>query len=162
MKIWMVMLCVGLANAMAHAGQAGERLNKNGVALCEDHSAGSDGNCYDPVSYFGGAKPLKGRAEIRAKVGSTSYVFASEENKKAFLAAPEKFTPQFEGWCAYGSANGKKISVDPLQFKVTDGKLYLFYKDFFTDTRSKWLKDESGLLTKAVANWPKVRLQDEE
>ena len=153
---------LGLVGFTALAGNPGDRLNKNGVALCEESSKANDADCFDPVSYFKSPKPVKGNSSIRAQVGSSTYVFSSEDNKKEFLAAPTKYIPQFEGWCAYGSANGKKISVNPLQYKVTDGKLYLFYKDFFNDTRSKWVKDEPNLLSKANQNWPKVRLQDEE
>lgn len=116
---------------------------------------------YDPVSYFTGQSPLKGKAEIKADVSGNTYLFATEANKKSFLADPKKYEPQYEGWCATAVAGGYKYDIDPENYKVTDGKLYLFYKGFLGDAKKDWVKDEPNQIKKANSNWPRVRTTEE-
>lgn len=113
---------------------------------------------YDPVAYFpeGGGKPLKGSDKISVTHKGVVYRFASEANKALFLKTPDRFEPQYGGWCAYAMAQGEKVEIDPKSFKITDGKLHLFYKSFFNDTREKWIKDEAALATKANSNWKSI------
>ncbi|MGZ3724312.1 MAG: YHS domain-containing (seleno)protein [Pseudobdellovibrio sp.] len=115
---------------------------------------------YDPVSYFSG-KPLKGKAEIKASINGQNYLFANEENKKLFVVNPKKYQPQYEGWCATAVAKGYKYDIDPENYKVTDGKLYLFYKGWKGDAKKDWVKDEAGNIKKADQNWPEVRITEE-
>jgi YHS domain-containing protein len=113
---------------------------------------------YDPVAYFpeGGGKPLKGSDKISVTHKGVVYRFATEENKALFLKTPDKFEPQYGGWCAYAMAQGEKVEIDPKSFKITDGKLFLFYKSFFNDTREKWVKEEAPLTKKADAGWKTI------
>lgn len=113
---------------------------------------------YDPVAYFpeGGGKPAKGSDRNSATHKGVVYRFASEANKALFLKTPERFEPQYGGWCAYAMAQGEKVEVDPKSFKIADGKLLLFYKSFFDDTREKWNKDESALARRADAAWKTI------
>lgn len=113
---------------------------------------------YDPVAYFpeGGGKPLKGSDKITVTHKGVVYRFATEENKALFLKTPDKFEPQYGGWCAYAMAQGEKVEIDPKSFKITDGKLLLFYKSFFNDTREKWVKEEAPLTKKADAGWKTI------
>jgi len=105
-------------------------LDKNKLAL----------SGYDPVAYFteGGGKATKGSDKITTTYKGVVYRFATEEHKALFLKTPDKFEPAYGGWCAYAMAEGEKVEIDPESFVVTDGKLYVFYKSFFNDTRSKW------------------------
>ncbi|MEK9627746.1 MAG: YHS domain-containing (seleno)protein [Nitrospinota bacterium] len=68
---------------------------------------------YDPVSYFNAAQPLRGNGFHTATHKGGTYLFANKENKKLFEANPEKYAPQFGGYCAYGVAVGKKFFSDP-------------------------------------------------
>lgn len=123
-------------------------LDKNKLAL----------SGYDPVAYFteGGGKPAKGSDKITTTYKGVVYRFASEEHKALFLKTPDKFEPAYGGWCAYAMAEGEKVEIDPESFVITDGKLYVFYKSFFNDTRSKWKKKEAELMKKADAAWKKI------
>src|SRR5258706_16350791 len=58
----------------------------------------------DPVSYFQGAEPVIGNPGIKAEHGGVTYRFASEENRKLFLANPEKYVPMYGGHCSNGMA----------------------------------------------------------
>ncbi len=111
---------------------------------------------YDPVAYFTEGKAKKGNESITYNNKGVTYRFSSEGNKKAFIANPIKFEPQYGGYCAYAMADGEKVRIDPETFKIVDGKLYLFYNFRFTNTLKSWNKDESNLLPKADTKWRKI------
>ncbi|MFM6926074.1 MAG: YHS domain-containing (seleno)protein [Ferruginibacter sp.] len=112
---------------------------------------------YDPVAYFTQNKAVKGKKELSVIYQGVLYNFSSVENKEAFKAAPFKYEPEYGGWCAYAMGNtGEKVSVDPETFKIVNGKLYLFYNRFFTNTLKDWNKNEAVLKKNADSNWPKL------
>ena len=128
--------------AAAHADQISNYV-KDGVAI-----SGAD-----PVAYFTMNKSVMGSADFTADWNGVSWRFASAENRDAFKANPAKFAPQFGGYCATGASFGKKISIDPSQFKVVDGKLYLNHSH---EAQAVFLKDEKGTIAKAETNWSKI------
>jgi YHS domain-containing protein len=139
---------IGLAtvalNLWAAMALAGEYFEKDGVAL----------RGYDPVSYFTVEQPQQGvPAHTHVYKGSTFY-FASEENRKLFVANPEKYAPQFGGYCAFGVARGGyKVSTQPDAFAIVDGKLYLNYN---ADVQKQWQKDVPGFIATAEKKWPET------
>lgn len=111
---------------------------------------------YDPVSYFNN-NPLKGKSSIKLKFKGIVYHFANEKNKNLFVASPDKFVPQYGGWCAYALAkNGERMKINPETYKILDNKLYLFYNKFFTNTLNDWNKDEDNMKNKGNNNWNKL------
>jgi YHS domain-containing protein len=121
------------------------------VAASVAHAAGLDG--YDPVSYFIDGKPLKGNATYTTDYMGEKYHFASARNRDAFVAAPEKYLPQYGGYCAWAAAQNQLAPGDPAVYKVVDGKLYLNYN---RDVASRWEKDIPGFIRAADANWPQL------
>ena len=136
-------LTVTVATATAYAGDFFE---KDGVAL----------RGYDPVAYFKAGQPTKGAAEYKAEYKGSTFHFASQANRDAFVADPAKFAPQYGGYCAFGTAGGYKAAIDPAAFTVVDGKLYLNYN---RAVQKDWSKDIPGYIAKADKNWPKVSTQ---
>ena len=116
---------------------------------------------YDPVSYYTSEKPVKGSEKIKAEVNGLTYLFSTEANKKLFLAAPKQYEPQYEGWCATAVGKGYKYDIDPENFKVTNGKLYLFYKGWNGDAKKDWVVSEPDSIKKANTNWPQVKNTEE-
>ncbi len=111
---------------------------------------------YDPVAYFLTGKPAEGNAAINLYYQGTTYYFTSAANKELFKKSPLQHEPQYGGWCAYAMGNdGSKVEVDPETFKIVNGKLYLFYNKFFTNTLKSWNKDEARLMKNADNNWLK-------
>src|SRR5690242_18952901 len=55
---------------------------------------------YDVVSYFKPGKATRGNPAIQATHNSVIYYFSSEENRQAFVKEPEKYLPQYDGYCA--------------------------------------------------------------
>ncbi|MEM5473961.1 YHS domain-containing (seleno)protein [Hoeflea sp. AS60] len=105
---------------------------------------------YDPVAYFTDHKPVPGNPDITAAHDGAIYQFASEDHKAAFDADPEKYVPQYGGYCAYGASQGYNASIEPEQFTITDGKLYLNYN---ADVRTRWDQDRAGYISKADVYW---------
>ncbi len=113
-------------------------------------------NGYDPVSYFQDQPQAGSQAHSYTHEGVT-YHFANAENLATFKKNPEKYEPQYGGWCAYAiGAKGSKVPVNPETYKVEDGKLYLFYNKGGTNTLTLWNQDETSLKPKADQNWAKI------
>lgn len=109
---------------------------------------------YDPVAYFTDKKAIKGSKNFAVVHKGATFWFASKAHQDAFKASPDKYLPQYGGYCAYAvGAYAGKVEVDPETFKLKDGKLYLFYNKFFTNTLTDWNKDEVKLHTQAEKNW---------
>ena len=133
-------------------------LKENPAAL-KHYNLGSDKVAlggYDPVSYFTQGKAAQGRKEITSKYQGVNYQFATDDDRKLFAASPEKYLPAYGGWCATAMAKGEKVEIDPTNFKVTDGRLFLFFKAFYANAIKDWNKDEANLTAKADANWKKL------
>ena len=112
---------------------------------------------YDPVAYFVSQKAIKGNSSNAVSHHAVTYYFSTKTNKDLFLKSPDKYTPQYGGWCAYAmGAKGEKVEVDPETFKIIQGKLYLFYNAFFNNTLKDWNKDEANLKLNADANWKSI------
>lgn len=107
---------------------------------------------YDPVAYFTEGKPLMGNPDFMVKHDGATYHFTSENHKALFEASPEKYKPQYGGFCAFGMASGYQAPVEVDKFTVVDGKLYLNYNG---SVQSKWRKDTGGYITRADTNWAK-------
>ena len=112
---------------------------------------------YDPVAYFTQNKAIKGSKEIALFHQGVTYYFSLVADKEAFKTNPAKYEPEYGGWCAFAMGdNGEKVSIDPGTFKIVNGKLYLFYNRYFTNTLKDWNKNEAALKKNADANWPKL------
>jgi YHS domain-containing protein len=137
-------ILVALLLTVACAVQAQTNVDSSGLAL----------KGYDPVAYFTENRPLAGKTEFTAQHEGATYRFASAANRDAFAAAPQKYAPQYGGYCAFGVAGGYKAPIEPEAWTVVDGKLYLNYN---RSVRSKWSGDIPGFIRKGDANWPTVR-----
>jgi len=92
---------------------------------------------------------------VKFKTGT--YYFSSEMNKKLFIANPNKYLPNYGGYCAYAmGADGSLVDIDPETYEIIDGKLYLFYNKFFNNTKEKWDLDKTNLKKNADFNWNKL------
>ncbi len=109
---------------------------------------------YDPVAYFTEGEAVEGSAEFVTEYNGAQWRFASAENRDRFAADPEKYAPQYGGYCAWAVANNYTASTDPDAWSIKDGKLYLNYSKF---VRARWAVDKSGNIAKANKNWPSLR-----
>lgn len=109
---------------------------------------------YDLVSYFNDS-PQKGKKSHKTTYQGKDFLFQSMENLQLFQENPEKYLPQYGGYCAYAIAKkSKKVSINPETYDIRDGKLYLFYNAWGTDTLKLWNKENPEMLQqKADQNW---------
>ena len=107
------------------------------------------------MSYFSGG-PLEGKTELQYTYKGVTYQFATPANLAKFKTTPDRYEPAFGGWCAYAMGEtGEKVKIDPETFKVLDGKLYLFYNFWGSNTLTNWNKNEVALKAKGDTNWKK-------
>jgi YHS domain-containing protein len=106
---------------------------------------------YDTVAYFTDGKPVKGQDAFVADWMGAKWKFASQAHLELFKASPEKYAPQYGGYCAYGVSQDNLVSIEPDKFKVEGGKLYLNYN---ADVQATWLKDTAGYIRQADAKFP--------
>ncbi len=128
-----------------------------GPALSEYNVKGSEPALagYDPVAYFDG-QPAKGDPALSSTYRGVNYLFSNAERRARFAATPDAFLPEYGGWCATAIAEGKKVEVDPLNYKITHKRLFLFYKGWLGDALKDWNKAEPKLTEQADTNWKKI------
>ena len=117
-------------------------------------------NGYDVVAYFNN-EALEGDKKFTISLDGIKYKFSSEENLKTFNKNPKKYIPQYGGYCAYAIAiKGEKVSINPKTFQIIDGKLYLFYNAWGTNTLALQKdKNENILKEKADINWENIKFK---
>ncbi len=111
----------------------------------------------DPVSFFSASGPMTGDFRITAVHEGAVYRFSSEENKAAFTAAPEKYLPQYGGYCAMGVKMGQKLDGDPAVFSILDDKLYLNVAPAVADM---WRPDAAANIKAADEIWTEIESKD--
>src|SRR4051794_24482298 len=109
---------------------------------------------YDPVAYFKAGKPVMGSKQFSYQWKGANWYFANQEDLDAFKAAPEKYAPQYGGYCAYGLSQGHKSTTEPDVWTIVNGKLYLNYDK---DVQSTWKKDRDKYIVTADKNWPNLK-----
>ncbi|MEM0965470.1 MAG: YHS domain-containing (seleno)protein [Verrucomicrobiota bacterium] len=112
---------------------------------------------YDPVAYFVDDKPLKGSKEFQTEWNGAKWRFANEENLKAFEEDPEKYAPQFGGYCAWAVSQGYTADIDPEAWTIVDGKLYLNYNK---EIQERWEADKENFIKKGAEEWEKLKPKD--
>jgi len=105
------------------------------------------------VAYFTEGKPVKGKKAFSLTYQDVQWLFSSQENLNTFMADPEKYAPQYGGYCAYAVGIGQVAKGDPDHWDIVDGKLYLNYD---SNTRNLWLEKPADYIVQGDANWPKV------
>src|SRR3954452_12028082 len=101
-----LLLCAAPA-ALAAAKSAPVNQTSGGAAI--------DG--YDPVAYFTDSKPVKGNPQFNYTWQGAKWQFASASHRDAFAKSPERYAPQYGGYCAYGVGEGHTVSIDPEAWK---------------------------------------------
>lgn len=108
---------------------------------------------YDVVSYFYDNKAQKGDRTKGIKYNNMIWYFSSDENKLMFKTFPEKFQPQYGGYCASAIASGFTADISPNVWHIKNEKLYLF---FDKGSKARFLsKIDQGIIQTADREWAK-------
>ncbi|MBS1600573.1 MAG: YHS domain protein [Bacteroidetes bacterium] len=152
-KKMIAIVIAALSYGISHA-QVVNPVDKNNIA----------NGGYDMVAYFTDNAPVKGNVQFTTEYKKIKYQFASAEHLNLFNAAPEKYLPVCDGYCAWGVAEkGKRVPVNPQTYKIINGKLHLFFNGDFNgspfNTLEEWNKNEKQLLVALPVKWEKLKKQ---
>lgn len=114
---------------------------------------------YSPVSYIDLGLAQKGKTQFVSTYKGVKYYFTDARQKSKFDASPDKYLPEYGGYCAFGVYAGAKFRPDPNKFLLKDGKLYLFLYNLELDAKQLWLieKNDDKLIKTANTNWGKLK-----
>lgn len=108
---------------------------------------------YDTVAYFTLSNPVKGKSEFEYIWKNAKWRFSTRENLEMFKANPEKYAPQYGGYCAYAMVEGEKYEISPEAWDISNGKLYLNYDK---KVHKDWEINKSDFIKKADLAWKKL------
>lgn len=113
---------------------------------------------YDVVAYHNAYQAVRGSKTHSWERSGITYYFSNAANKSAFQQNPKAYLPAYGGYCAFAMAmQGAKVPSNPTTFKIRDGKLYLFFNDFYEgkpfNTIVPWNGNEPDMMAKADKNW---------
>jgi YHS domain-containing protein len=108
---------------------------------------------FDTVAYFKAGRALRGSESYLFQWHNMTWYFLTRENRDLFAVSPEKYAPQYDGYCAWAMTEARKAITDPEEWKIVDGKLYL---NCSKTAYEKWSRDIPGNIKKADTNWLKL------
>jgi YHS domain-containing protein len=106
---------------------------------------------YDVVAYFVDGRAVPGDASFEHTANGVRYRFASAANRDRFAREPERFVPQYGGFCAWAVSRGYTADTDPLAWRIVEGRLFLNYD---RSVQRQWETDVRGNVAKGDTNWP--------
>jgi YHS domain-containing protein len=138
---FLIALCVGVPGlVLGDVSPVAPVNTADGVAL----------KGYDPVAYFTAGEAVPGTDQYAYRWQGASYRFVSADNLERFKGEPEKYLPQYGGYCAYAMSLNRIADIDPDHWAIVEGKLYL-NNNFFAHTL--WSVNKSGNIASADKNW---------
>lgn len=108
---------------------------------------------YDVVAYQTENRPVKGSGKFVYEWKGAKWQFASAAHLKLFEQNPERYAPQYGGYCAYAVARDYTAGIDPEAWTVIGDKLYLNYSK---DIQKQWEANRDADIASADRNWPKL------
>lgn len=139
--------------AIAHAAEPINTFGPGGSFFSDPKRTGVAIRGYDTVAYFTDGKPVPGKDEFVTEWMGAKWKFASQDHLDKFKAEPAKYAPQYGGYCAYGIAKDNVVKIEPDQWTVLDGKLYLNYD---ADIQKKWKAEPGKYIKEADAKFDKL------
>ena len=107
----------------------------------------------DPVGYFNQSQPVAGTTAYKTDWKGATWHFSDAASRDAFAANPDRFSPEFGGYCAYAASKGYLAPTIPEAWTVYENRLYL---NANLRARELWLQDVPGNIAKGRANWPGI------
>ena len=133
-----------LLTVISMVGQKSAIFSSNGKAI----------RGYDPVSFFSESKAVPGSDTLTYSWQGATWLFSSQANRELFRTSPEKYAPQYGGYCAYGAADGHKAPTETDTWTILNNKLYFNYNK---EVRQSWNKNRQALIEKADKQWPEIK-----
>jgi YHS domain-containing protein len=142
--VWIVaVLLVTVTLAASAQVMDGSELNTDETGLAIDG--------YDPVAYFTLGEATPGSPRITAKHNGVTYHFVSDDHRQLFLEDPQRYLPEYGAWCAWAASRDSLATIDPRQFVVHDGRLFLNYN---ARLNRRFVANLEENIRRADENWP--------
>jgi len=109
---------------------------------------------YDPVAYFTLGQATKGIESFSYQWLGLEWHFVNAEHRQIFVSDPNKFTPQYGGYCATAMSQGHLVPIDPESWQIVDGKLYLH---FSKRSESRWSQNQDSYINSADSHWQEMK-----
>ena len=142
-KIYTLLFTI-LSTASILSAQQAEIFSTNGKAI----------KGYDVVAFFTEGKPTAGFDSLQYQWKETKWLFSTTKNLKQFIENPDKYVPQYGGYCAYGTAGNHKSSTQVDTWTILNDKLYFNYN---LKVKEYWNKKQDSLIQKADINWQTLK-----
>ncbi len=113
--------------------------SKNGIAI----------EGYDPVSFFTEKSAVKGK-DFHFIWSGKKWLFTSQKHLDAFISDPEKYVPQYGGYCAFGISSGYKAKPKMDAFTIHEGRLYLNFANY---VKERWLEKVAEKVQSGDQHW---------
>jgi len=124
---------LALTTMQVVAAEAINTLEKSGLFNFEPSGIAIRGA--DTVAYFTERTYLPGQPQYATQWRGATWQFASQQHLELFEANPEQYAPQYGGYCAYGVAQNYLVKIEPDNWSIIEGKLYL---NFNGGVQSTW------------------------
>lgn len=108
---------------------------------------------FDPVSYHTDGKAKRGDSKHQTEHEGVVYRFAEADNKRAFEEEPDRYLPAYGGYCAYAMSNGDIVDINPRNWRVIDGRLYLNANIF---AQGLFAIDTNEKISEADEHWTRL------
>lgn len=119
----LIVLLAGCA-ALEAQNPAGALRPVNAVGDADDSRVMLKGA--DVTTYFTQGKYVQGSNQFKSVYEGVTFRFANSNNKALFDQSPQKYLPEFGGFCANGIAYGIPWGGDADTWSMINGKLYIF------------------------------------
>ena len=108
---------------------------------------------YDVTTYFNGGVPKIGLRTYQIEWNSAKWRFVSAENMRRFEKNPERFAPQYGGYCPIALAEGRLSGGLTNIWQIKNGKLYMLCSN---QALEKWLENSEKIKQLADKHWPEI------
>lgn len=111
---------------------------------------------YDPVAFFTDGQAAPGADSLRWRWHEADWYFTTAAHRDSFQRQPERYAPQYGGWCAYGASKGYKAPTETATWTVYGDKLYFNYNQ---QVKTRWMEAKDTLISRADQHWAMIRNQ---
>jgi len=113
---------------------------KSGIAIEE----------YDLVSYYRAVAPVKGFGAYPYDWNGATWLFSSQENLEAFKSNPERYAPQYGGYCTKAIGSGFAAPANPEIWTIVNDQLFFFSS---AKVKSDFLKEPNKQIEACNKKW---------
>lgn len=112
---------------------------------------------YDTTAFFQHSEARKGASSTEIEHQGATWRFETDAEADLFRADPSAYSPQFGGYCTRALSLEKTVPANPENWRMYEGKLYLFVRAAGADIFDE---DPAAMIALAQAYWDTLDLTD--